>query len=296
MTDTWLILDCNFLCHRAKWAIGDLSHNGEQTGVLFGFLSDVLGLEQQFQAQHVIYCFDVGTSKRKEMLPCYKATRHQPTKNATPEDIEETKQEYKRFRKQVHTLRTQTLPALGYPNILAAPGYEADDWIARACLTIAQHWPFDQAVIITADHDLLQCIAVNVNWYNPNQKQVHTLSSFREKYGILPRSWCTVKALAGCSGDNIPGITGVGEKTAIKYLRGELKPGKILDKLNEEEQHIRAQNLPLVKLPLGRTPEPTLIKQTQDIIKWRKVTADLGMTSLIKARKKSLSLRKRKRK
>ena len=284
MADVWLILDCNFLCYRTLWSIGELSHNGIQTGVAFGFLSDMLSLEHRFGAQHVIFCFDSKQSKRKRLYPIYKNNRHIPNKNATPEEAEIQKLEQYEFYDQVNQLRSVILPNLGYENkIMMTPGYEADDWIAKSCALVLNDHPKDKIIIVSGDHDLFQCLNDSIEMYNPNQMKLHTLASFYKKYGIVPALWPNVKAIAGCPSDNIKGVPGVGEKSALSYLKETLPKNKrhqaILD-----NQDIINRNMILTKLPLDGLPDYYFNKAQPDNEKWGRVTKLLGMTTLVNAR------------
>ena len=284
MNDTWLILDCNFLCYRTLWSIGELSHNGIQTGVAFGFLSDMLGFQTRFEAQHVIFCFDSKQSKRKKLDPLYKSNRHIAHKDATPEEIEAQKLEQDKFYGQVYNLRTAILPSLGYEDkIMMSPGYEADDWIAKSCSLVLDTYPNDKIIIVSGDHDLLQCLSNSITMYNPNQKILHTLDSFYKKYEIIPTLWPKIKAIAGCPSDNIKGVPGVGEKSALLYMKEKLPRNKrhqaILDNFA-----IINRNMVLTKLPLKGLPDYYFNKAQPNNEKWRQVTESLGMTILTNTR------------
>ena len=100
MLRRYLILDCNYLAHRAKHVFGDLSHEGSMTGVIYGFLKDLLILSERFNTQRFIFCWDSKSSKREKIYPLYKANR---------KAIEYTKEEqefYKAFQNQMYLLRT----------------------------------------------------------------------------------------------------------------------------------------------------------------------------------------------
>jgi 5'-3' exonuclease len=76
--------------------------------------------------------------------------------------------------------------------------------------------------MVTTDKDLFQCICEQIGWYSPIQNKAWYYRSFMTEYGIEPRQFALVKAIAGCSSDNVPGIKGVGDKTALKYVKNEL--------------------------------------------------------------------------
>jgi len=238
-------------------------------------LRDLFCFQRLFDAEYLIFAWDLGRSKRVEILPEYKANRH---KGQTTEERETQKI----FRKEMRELRLHMLPEMGYTNILASPGIEADDWIAQSCRSIAYIWPKDEMIIISADHDLLQCLSEHVKQYNPNRKKLHTLQSFFTEKRIVPREWSRVKALAGCSSDNIPGIKGVGEKTAIQYILDSLKRGGV--KWNSIQNNVQTyfRNLPLVTLPMKGTPDVHPNKSKVEARRWRAVVKKLGMTTLKK--------------
>lgn len=281
MTDTWLVLDCNFLCRRASYAFQGLSHNGEPTSVSFGFFSDLIHLQRRFDAQQVVFCFDRGRNKRIQEFPEYKAKRREGHKKAR---LDPDQNEYFfNFRKEISKLSTSILPNIGYENTLTAYGYEADDWIAKACHEISHNFKGDEVVIVSADHDMFQCLSPTIRLYNPNAKRIYTLQSFTNDYGIPPSEWIKVKAIAGCSGDEIPGADRIGEKTAIKYLLD------ILPKKTKAYAEIRrfllskefGRNLMLVSLPFPGTPNCGLVKHSIDPRKWSEVISGLGMDTLV---------------
>lgn len=277
----WLVLDCNYLCHRAHHATGDLSHNGEPTGVAFGFLTELVNLVELYRTRRVVFCWDMGVSIRRDDLAEYKASRHKLPKRLTPEERHQAKAEAKRFRYQVRKLREVTLPDMGWPNILCQPRLEADDFIAAAAYRITRKCPESQVTIVTADQDLYQCIRGNVQIYNPRTKQPYTLQSFYAEWGLEdPTTWAWVKAAAGCSGDGVPGIRGVGDKTAAKAAAGLLRGKKLETIESEEGQAIINRNLPLVRLPHQTTPRFKLYWKSDIPTCWRIVCLEMGMKRL----------------
>lgn len=283
MYDTWLICDCNFLCRRASYAFGQLEHNGEATGVLFGFLSDLRNMQERFEAKQVVFCFDRGRSKREEIYPDYKGKRRAANEQRLLEEEEIIKANI--YRRVIKRLWQEVLPDIGYPNVLVSQGYEADDFIAKACQELTVDFPDDQIMIVSADKDLLQCLAPHIQRYDPNAKVVTSLQDFKAKYGIMPADWATVKALAGCESDCIPGAFKIGESTALKYLRGVLPTkykayASIQQFLSSPEY---ARNQQLVKLPLIGTPECRLVKHNVNPEQWGRVVQSLGMNSLVRS-------------
>ncbi|MBM3302852.1 MAG: hypothetical protein FJY85_23255 [Deltaproteobacteria bacterium] len=276
MNNTWLILDTDYLCHRARWSMKDLSWKGAATGVVYGVLQSVLQLQERFQTDKVAFCFDSHVSKRREIYPDYKANR----KNRQPMTEEEEAFE-KEYRRQVVKLRKEYLPEIGFRNVFWQSGYESDDLMAVAALE-AESFPTWSGVIVTADHDLYQCIRGNVSVYNPQKRENMTLQRFYQTYHIEPKHWATIKSIAGCSSDNIPGAKGIGEKTALKFIQDQLK------KDSKAYQTIRRYCLSpeekiavrLVTLPLEGTGT---VRLKSDKIKpegWDSVCRKLGFKSL----------------
>jgi len=277
MNRKYIILDCNYLCHRAKHTTGDLSFGGSATGVIYGFLKSLSGFQDLFRTSNFVFCWDSKTSKRKEIYPEYKANRDK--KEYTDEEIEFDRA----FRKQMKKLRTTYLPMIGFRNVFVQRGYESDDVIASICEHLDER---EEAIIITSDKDLYQCICSNVSFYNPQTNKHLTLQGFKKQYGIHPHEWATMKSIAGCTTDNIKGIKGVGEKIAIKYLKGGLSEGKkyfdIVDSLYHPNGKITLfdENWVLVKLPFAGTKQFKLRRDKLSEAGWKRVVELLGMKSI----------------
>jgi len=235
---TTLVVDSNFLAHRAIYTMNALSYEDDKTGVIFGFLMQILSYAKEFKTNDIIFCWDSTNSKRKELYPDYKANR-------VKEDITEEEEELKLSGyKQFDTLREEVLPLMGFKNVYFQDGYEADDLIAT---TVG--WHEGEFVIITADHDMYQLLDFADMW-NPASKQLYTYDDFGQEWELSPIDWIDVKSLAGCSSDNIAGIKGVGEKTAAKFIRNELKSTtKAYQKIESARGNVLKRNKPLVTLP-----------------------------------------------
>lgn len=282
---TWLILDVSFLCHRNLYAMGnkmssvDDSGVSQATGVLFGLFRDIGGLQKLHNTKNIVFCFDHGQSKRCEILTGYKKTRKKKREQYT----EEEKQAYAEMQKQITMLRKEYLPEMGFKNILSSKGYEADDLIAQCCLNLPDD---DNAILVGSDKDLYQLLSKRVSLWNPTKKEMITRNIFKETYKIKPKQWIMVKAIAGCSGDDIPGIDGVGDITAAKYLSGELKKGKKYDSIVNGESKWQS-NIPLVSLPYEGCPNVEFQDDEFDTDKWNAVMRRLGMKSMVQMDKKS---------
>lgn len=274
MNKNWLILDCNFLCHRAKHSINALSYGGKPTEVIYSFLKNIPALQELFGTSHIAFCWDSKTNKRVELYPEYKAKRY--AKEQTEEEI----QFDKAFRYQMKKLRVLYLKAIGFRNVFVQPGYEADDIIASLCHYSLEEG--DTAIIISSDQDMYQLITPYVTVYNPIKLKQITLQGFKKRYGIHPQQWSFVKMYAGCSGDNVKGIHHVGEVTAIKYIKGQLKKStKVYQSLvSEKGIQIAHRNRFLVQLPFEGVKIFKLRKDQISEEGWVKVTETLGMKSI----------------
>jgi DNA polymerase-1 len=257
--------------------MGELTWKGAATGVIYGFLQSVIHLQERFDTDRVAFCFDSRFSKRQKLYPAYKANR----KHRQPMTDKEREFEAE-FHRQIIKLRMEYLPAIGFRNILWQQGYEADDLIASAANTCIEQG--DEAVIVTADEDLFQCIRGCVSTFNPLKQERMTLQKFWERYKIRPENWPFVKAVAGCSSDNIPGLKGIGQVKALHYLWGVLPKGS-----KDDNQILGAQEtgepldtyMKLVTLPFPGTKTVHLHSDNR-ISKesWNDVCKHLGFKTL----------------
>ena len=234
-------IDCNNLCYRAFYATGNMAYGGNPTGVVFGFLNQLFSYILNYPEKFTpVFCWDSKESFRKEIYPEYKQNRRK-------DQTEEQKELFNQLFYQMDLLRRDILPDLGWKkNVMHRPGYEADDLIAFGVSKIGRG-----VNIISSDEDLFQLLnkTKDVLIYNPGKNSFFTESNFVTKYGIYPTSWPLVKAMAGCSSDNIKGVIGVGEKTSIKYINSKLDPKTKAFTNILTSQDIVQRNLKLVKLP-----------------------------------------------
>jgi DNA polymerase-1 len=226
----------------ASYVLEHLETDERKTGVIYGFLKQVLALGKRFETDNLYFCWDSKKSHRKRLFPEYKESRKK--KELTIDEIENIKI----TREQLNQLRKEILPELGFNNSFIYTGYEADDIITTLSFKLSGH-----NIIVSTDNDLFQLLRDNVEIYNTKTRRAFTKKDFEERYEISPEDWAEVKALAGCSSDGVPGIPGVGEKKAIQYIKGTLSKGKIWERIESEEgQQIYDRNVKLVKLPFGK--------------------------------------------
>ena len=264
--DITLVLDCPFLCYKAFYTMGELAHEGAKTGVIFGFLSQVLNLAQSFNTSRLVFCWDSRHSFRREQLPSYKENRR---KDKPPELIEA----YKSFK----ALRRKILPAMGFKDSHVQRGLEADDIIAE--VVKGQRGNF---VIVSADEDLFQLLANNVRMYNPSKKKMMTYSRFREEFFIRPTDWARAKCLMGCKTDNVPGIQWIGQVFATKYIRGILTwKGQAYKRIKAGEAEALERNWPLIALPHPKTRPIKRLDNVLDLAGFTAVCWEYGLKSFM---------------
>lgn len=269
MRKTLLIIDTSYLAYRSFYAMGELQYDGVGTVVPFGVLRDTVILHERFVPDRTAFCFDIGMPKRKLYCQSYKERRRKEE-----QDDEEKSKARGEVRRQIKRLYRSILPSLGYNNLFGHKGYEADDLIAR----LALRYPKIDKVIVGADSDLYQLISERASVYNPQKKKLITKKSFEEEWGICPSMWGLVKAIAGCTTDNIPGVKGVGEKTAVKFVSGRLQSGKIFEKIVNQRAFWQ-ENLKLVQLPFEGTPDCKVVPDTVSQKRWKEVKKELGINS-----------------
>jgi DNA polymerase-1 len=217
-----LLLDGHSLAYRAFYALpveNFSTTTGTPTNAVYGFTSMLINALRDEQPTHVGVAFDVSRQTfRSETYADYKANRI-----TTPED----------FRGQVSLVR-EVLGALGIPS-LAVEGYEADDVIATVA-TEAERAGFD-VLILTGDRDTFQLVSENVTVLYP-KRGVSELSrmtpdAVQERYGLSPAQYPDFAALRGDPSDNLPGIPGVGEKTAARWVREFGSLAELVDRVDE---------------------------------------------------------------
>ncbi|MBB3115111.1 DNA polymerase I [Corynebacterium bovis] len=204
---TLLLLDGHSLAFRAFYALPAANFSttgGQHTNAVYGFLGMFLGLAEQEHPTHVAAAFDMsGPTFREERFPQYKAQR--PA--APPE-----------FAGQVELIQ-QALRALGV-TVLEKESYEADDIIATLATRGAEAGM--RTLVCTGDRDSLQLVSddVTVLYTLKGVSELHrfTPEAVEEKYGVTPAQYPDLAALRGDTSDNMPGVPGVGPKTAQKWI------------------------------------------------------------------------------
>ena len=202
-TNPLVLVDGSSYLYRAFHAFPPLTNAaGEPTGAMYGVLNMLKSLISQVQPSHIAVVFDAkGKTFRDEMFEQYKS--HRPP---MPDDL----------RKQIQPLHDM-IRALGIP-LLVVEGIEADDVIGTLALQASRLGK--KVLISTGDKDMAQLVDNNIMLINTMNNSLLDREGVIEKYGIPPELIIDYLALMGDSADNIPGVAGVGEKTALGLLQG----------------------------------------------------------------------------
>lgn len=247
-----ILVDANAICHQAKHSMGSMSWNEKQTGVIFGFFSQIITLARTMGTNDFAFVWDSRESLRTQIYPEYKKARR---KEKTPDERQLDEIAYIQF----NAIRDEILPMIGFVNSYMIDGYEADDLAASIIKNNPQH----EYAIISSDEDLYQLLAENVYMYSTKKKQSFTIKNLWKDYGITPAQWVEVKAMGGCTSDGIPGISGVGEITACKYLTRRLSFTSKAYRSIRESKELIDFNRKLVKLPFEGTPPIVLLPKVK---------------------------------
>lgn len=200
---TVYLVDASVYIFRAWFSMPDdfVNAMGEPTNAVYGFTGFLCNLLEQTASEHVAVAFDVSLSTgfRNEIYPEYKANR-----DPAPEEL----------KRQFGWARS-VAEAMGL-SCYADPRYEADDLIG----TLATYWSERQhpVCVVTADKDLAQLVGDRDHWWDFSRNRKLNAGQLHEKFGVRPRQMADYLALTGDSVDNIPGIPGVGPKTASLLL------------------------------------------------------------------------------
>ncbi len=204
MADTFLIVDGNSLMHRAYHALPLMDANGIYTNAIYGFLNMLLKVIREQDVRYIAVCFDEhGPTFRHTAYADYKAGR-----SATPDEL----------RQQFRTIR-ELLTDMGV-RWFTLLGWEADDLLG----TLSQKGAAAGArpLLLTGDRDALQLVdgvtELMFTRKGISETILFTPARVHEEYGFSPEQVTDWKGLAGDSSDNIPGVPGVGDKTAVKLL------------------------------------------------------------------------------
>ncbi len=209
---TLYLIDGHALAYRTYFALTGagtdtsrwVTKAGEPTAGTYGFTAVLFRIIEQDQPDYLAVSFDVGATFRDDLYPEYKGTRAK-----MPDDL----------RSQIERMR-EVVAAFNIP-VLEAEGYEADDvlgTVARQAAALGV-----EVVIVTGDRDLLQLadkrIRISLAGQKLSEAALYGPAEVKERFGVTPKQYIDYKALVGDTSDNIPGVAGVGEKTATSLLQ-----------------------------------------------------------------------------
>lgn len=220
MSEKFLLIDGSSLLHRAFFALPPLTNKaGVNTGAVYGLCNMLLKLLQEIQPKYMLVAFD----KSRKSFRTDKFAEYKGQRKATPPELKE------QFPLSIELLQTMGIPTLELDN------YEADDIIG----TLSAAAPADVDVkIVTGDRDEFQLIKSNVQVLFTKKGisniAVYDERTFGEEYqGLVPKQIIDLKGLMGDTSDNIPGVPGVGPKTAMKLITAYQTVENVLDHAGE---------------------------------------------------------------
>ena len=233
MTKKLMLIDANSLLYRAFFALPPLVNSkGQPTGAVYGLVNMLVKLLEQYPVDYAVAAFDLpGPTRRSEEYSEYKANRP-----PTPFEL----------RSQGHIAR-EVLEALGI-RCIEQEGYEADDLVGSMAARAAEAGYFSW--IVSGDRDILQVVGERTNAIMTqkgiSQTTVYDIQAVADKYSVAPVQIVDIKGLAGDVSDNIPGVPGIGEKTASKLIAEFGSVAGVYENLDQLKGKLR-ENLELYR-------------------------------------------------
>lgn len=228
-----VLIDGNSIINRAFYGIMGsktlMTKDGTYTNGVYGFLAIYFKILEDIDPEYVAIAFDLkARTKRHELYEQYKGTR-----KPMPEEL----------AMQLPILK-EILKAMQI-DIIEKEGYEADD-ILGTLAKFGKKQKLD-VTVLTGDRDAFQLIEDGIKVRIPRTKmgktesQDYTVEKIKEEYGVTPRKLIEVKGLMGDTSDNIPGVPGIGEKTALELIKKYLSIDKLYDKIENNEDDIKGK-------------------------------------------------------
>jgi DNA polymerase I len=202
-----ILIDGNAIIHRSYHALPPLTtKSGELVNAVYGFASTMLSVIQKFQPDYIIATFDLsGPTFRHEEYKEYKATRVK-----APDEL------YAQIGRVKEVVRAMNIP------ILEKQGFEADDVIGTVIKNVEKNHKNIENIIVTGDLDTLQLVNEKTKVYTMRRglsdAVLYDTEKVKGRYNLIPEQLIDFKGLRGDASDNIPGVKGIGEKTAIELL------------------------------------------------------------------------------
>lgn len=264
-----ILVDSNSLLYRAFYALPKFtSSDGMPTGGIYGFLRILSKLLKEPHSHFIVVGDSKGPLSRSSILKEYKCNRPK-----APDELSVQRSEL-----------PQVLAALNIPYVVFE-GKEADDSIASLS-ALFEHWGFDIDVY-TSDTDMLQLISDHTRIVmfkkGITQVKIYDKSTFTDEYGFLPSRYVDYKALVGDQSDNIPGVNGIGPKTASSLMRESDR-----DAIKKKYGEIFDRNVELITLERFDVPLSIFLYRIKPVFDFGTLD-DLQFRSLIPSLQKVLS-------
>jgi DNA polymerase I len=229
-----IIVDSNALLHRAFHALPPLTNkSGQETGAVYGFLLTLFKAINDLKANYIVACFDTKMPTfRHEMFKDYKAQRP-----VTPSGIVS----------QI-PIAKEVLETFGIP-VFAKEGVEADDLIATICTLVGKDV---EIFIVSGDLDNTQLVNENIKVYTLGKgikdTVIYDINKVRERFGVEPNQMVDFKALTGDPSDNIPGVEGIGKKTAAEIIQKYNDIKNLYDEISTDTAVLKPKVKEMLKL------------------------------------------------
>jgi DNA polymerase-1 len=255
------LIDGSAYIFRAFFAIPPLTNSaGLPTNAIFGFTNILLKFLKQYQPHYVAVALDAGrVTFRNDMFADYKGNRPEAPADLIPQ--------FPYFRK--------VLDALNLP-LLELPGYEADDIIATLCERLAQ--PGCELVVVSSDKDLMQLVTNGIKLLDSAKDRWIGKEEVREKFGVNPEQVIEVMGLMGDAVDNIPGVKGIGEKTASALIQEFQTLENLFEHLDDIEQ-MKLRGAKRIRQILETAKDKAFLSRDLATVK-RDVPIDVGLPEL----------------
>ncbi|MBP3346847.1 MAG: DNA polymerase I [Alphaproteobacteria bacterium] len=226
MTEKVCLIDGSGYIFRAFYGLPMMtSPSGVPVNAVFGYTNMFLRLTQNIKCDYCLVLFDAKRQNyRNEIFPDYKGTRAEIPEELIPQ--------FSIIREATNALNL---------NYLEMEGYEADDLIATYARQATDKGM--EVVVVSADKDLMQLIRNGVEYYDPMKDKFYGPEDVKEKFGVYPERVVDVQALAGDSIDNVPGVPGIGLKTAAQLINDFGSLEEVLNRASEIKQNKRRETL-----------------------------------------------------
>jgi len=290
-----LVVDASHLAYRVFFALPDLSQFGTNTHMVHGFLTSLLSVVKQFPFHELIIALDGGSGRKRALYQGYKVR----TPSEEPLDLVR----HNDFNRQFDII-VDILTSLGVKQCYC-DSVEADDVIAHICnknWVSCEDYQYNvprPILILSGDHDLYALLQDDVSLWIPHKEEIYTIEKFRETFlGLEPFQYRDMMAFMGCSGDNVPGVKGIGPSYAAKLIKtyGSLDGVFNADPTKDRLVKLAQDNRDMVEISLKLVSfldiEPIMFHHRFDFARARKLLYANGLMALIESWSKLENLSK----